>query len=110
MHLEQAKDFLAESQNTYQVLASMDDVDFERSTLFKSWTLNQIICHLHVWNHAALLQLTDEDALRVFFSEAKRASATGSFRNFEHEKSERLLGKSLLEAWIDKGGSNGRGV
>ncbi|MEQ1783641.1 MAG: maleylpyruvate isomerase N-terminal domain-containing protein [Hyphomonadaceae bacterium] len=61
--MEQAADFLAETEALAGLLAKLPDAAFDEATQFKGWTLNDVIRHLHFWNRAAGLQLTDEAEL-----------------------------------------------
>ena len=60
--LEQADDFLAESDALAALLERMKPEDWEKPTQFKGWTPNDVVVHLHYWNKAADLSSTDEDA------------------------------------------------
>ncbi len=46
--MQQAEDFRAESRALAAVLATLDDADFDRPTLFKGWTIDHVIGHLHM--------------------------------------------------------------
>jgi len=59
MSLEQSIDFKEESISLYDLLKDKDDDVFNFNTQFKSWTINDVLYHLHVWNNAAYLSLTD---------------------------------------------------
>ena len=96
--MEQADDFLAESEALYGLMADLSEADFERPTAFKGWTLNQVIRHLHVWNQGALLSLTDEPGFDAFYAKAG-ANLSGGLRAFEDEWLEGLSGAELLETW-----------
>jgi len=61
--MDQAADFLAETQALAGLLATLPDAAFAEATQFKGWTVNDVIRHLHFWNRAAGLQLTDEAEL-----------------------------------------------
>ena len=61
--MEQAADFLAETRALAGLLAPLSDDAFDEATQFKGWTLNDVTRHLHFWNRAAGLQLTDEAEL-----------------------------------------------
>ena len=50
--LQQAYDFYDESNAINALLSNIDDDQFNESTLFKGWTFNNIIGHLHVWNRS----------------------------------------------------------
>ena len=60
--LTEAADFKAESDALHALLQDKDDADFERPTLFKDWSVNDVMGHLHIWNHAVNLSVTDEAA------------------------------------------------
>ena len=61
--LQQALDFRQESDAVFTLLDGLDDQDWGRKTQFKEWTLNDIIAHLHMGNHAADLSLQDTKRL-----------------------------------------------
>lgn len=63
---EQPRDFEAESEALYQLLTPLSDRDFERKTQFKNWTIHDVVSHLHAWNWAAHLSLTDEAGFAKF--------------------------------------------
>ena len=44
--LQQAYDFCDESNAIYELLSNIDDDQFNKSTLFKGWTFNNVIGHL----------------------------------------------------------------
>ena len=48
--MQQATDFREESLTLLALIADLDDVGFEQVTQFKSWTINDVIRHLHFWN------------------------------------------------------------
>ncbi len=48
---ELARDFRAESEALYALIAPLNDAELGQSTAFKEWTLNTVIRHLHIWNH-----------------------------------------------------------
>jgi uncharacterized protein (TIGR03084 family) len=63
---QQPTDFRDESEALYQLLAPLDDADFERKTQFKGWQINDVVSHLHAWNWAADLSLADSEAFSRF--------------------------------------------
>ena len=66
MSLEQSIDFKEESNSLYNILKEKNDDVFNSATQFKSWTINDVLYHLHVWNNAAYLSLTDEKKFSKF--------------------------------------------
>jgi len=97
--MQQAADFLAESEALYALLAGLPDRDFEQATAFKGWTINNVLGHLHMWNRAADLSLTDGDAFLAFFRTVSDHVRTGSLSAFEAQWLEGLAGRALLEGW-----------
>ena len=45
--LPQAVDFRAESDELHTLLLTLTDADWDRPTLFKQWTVNDVVQHLH---------------------------------------------------------------
>ncbi len=61
--MEQSTDFLEETRALAGLLGPLPDAAFGEATQFKGWTVDDVIRHLHFWNRAAGLQLTDEAEL-----------------------------------------------
>jgi len=97
--LQQAIDFRDESEALFQLLAPLSDADFDRATLFKDWTLNDILGHLHMWNWAADLSLQDGDAFLEFAASAMDDINSGSLRGFEAKWRDGVSGEKLRDAW-----------
>ncbi len=96
--MQQADDFLAESEALFRLVEPLADEEFERRTEFKGWTLNNVIRHLHVWNYGADLSLTDEDAFEAFYS-AVGSSVSGGLKAFEERYLDGLAGRELVGVW-----------
>ncbi len=94
--MQQAEDFRAESR-ALLALVSSAPARLDEPTQFRNWTLNEVIQHLHVWNHMAFLQLEDEEALTGHLR-AMRASGQ-AMRTFENAFLGGLSGLPLLAAW-----------
>ena len=56
--MQQAADFLAESDVLAAVLATLPEASWARPTQFKGWSVNDIMVHLHFWNQMAHDTLT----------------------------------------------------
>ncbi|HSQ69498.1 MAG TPA: TIGR03084 family metal-binding protein [Steroidobacteraceae bacterium] len=97
--LQEATDFQDESEALFGLLEPLPDADFERSTLFKGWTVNQVIGHLHLWNWAADLTLRDPAAFLEFGAKVMESVASGGLRSFEDRWLEGRHGRSLLMEW-----------
>lgn len=96
--MQQAHDFLEESEALAAVLADLPDADWNRATRFKNWTVDDIAVHLHFWNKAADLSLTDPDAFAAFIEGVLAHLRSGALRRFENgEIAQR--GRALYEVW-----------
>ena len=98
--MEQAGDFLAETEALAGLLAPLPDAAFDEATQFKGWTVNDVIRHLHFWNRAAGLQLTDEAELVRLLG---ATSGAGGMRAVEREVV-RASGQALRAEWLATAG------
>lgn len=98
--MQQAQDFCDESEAIDALLASLADGDYAQSTLFKRWTIDEVLRHLHVWNIAADLALADAAAFRVFLGQMAAGISGGRLPDFEKAYLDGLSGTALREAWI----------
>ena len=64
--MKQALDFLEDSRQLFNLLRDKSDEDLKIKTQFKSWTINDVIGHLHIFNFAANLSLKSSDELNFF--------------------------------------------
>ncbi len=96
--MKQAEDFRGVSADLDSLLSDLSDADFERKTGFKSWSVDEILRHLHVWNRAALFSLMDAAGFKVFMQDVT-ASRGLNFRDFEKGQAGGLSGQALLDAW-----------
>lgn len=95
--MEQAADFLEETRALGALLAPLPDAAFGEATQFKGWTVNDVIRHLHFWNQAAGLQLSDEAELSRRIA---GAMAPGGMRAFEAETVP-ASGQALRAQWLE---------
>ncbi|MGB5076910.1 MAG: TIGR03084 family metal-binding protein [Sphingorhabdus sp.] len=100
--MQQAQDFEDENEALRILLSSLTDEEFEMPTLFKNWTINDIIRHLHVWNIAADLSLNDEEAFDAFIQVMKTGIKEGRLRTFEYDYLQGLSGQSLVTRWVQQ--------
>ena len=97
--MQQAGDFLDESETLAAVLAGLAEGDWQRETQFKRWTLDDIVVHLHFWNRAADLSLVDPEGFgQLARKVVARAQADGSLRPIENE-TVAARGPALYDAW-----------
>jgi uncharacterized protein (TIGR03084 family) len=98
--MQQARDFLDESEALFAVLSPLDEDAFDTVTLFKGWTFNNILRHLHVWNIAADLSLTDNAAFGAMLRNLMGSVKDGRFTEAEEVYLKGLSGQELLATWI----------
>jgi len=96
---QQAIDFRDESKALFGLMRPLPAEAFGAPTQFKQWTFDDVIGHLHLWNHAADLSLTDEGAFQAFIGRVIGYVARGALREFEREWLGGLRGAELLEQW-----------
>ncbi len=98
--LQQAIDFRDESDALHTLLNPLTDSAFDQGTQFKGWTINDVLAHLHFWNWAADLSLTDESGFQALMADVNEAMSGGaSLRHIETTRLEGLKGRPLLRAW-----------
>lgn len=98
--MQQAQDFRDESEAIHALLAPLADADYAKPTLFKGWTIDEVLRHLHVWNIAADLALSDAEAFRAFLGQMAAGIRGGRLPDFEKQYLEGLSGTKLRDAWI----------
>jgi uncharacterized protein (TIGR03084 family) len=96
----QPADFRDETEALYARLAPLGESALARETAFKTWTIGDIVAHLHVWNWGADLALTDP----ARFDETFRAlddvlAKGGTMRDFERRHLGGLGEHGLIEGW-----------
>jgi len=100
--LQQALDFKAESDALYAILQPLEDVDFDRKTLFKDWTVNDVLQHLHFFNYAADLSLHDEAGIVKLLTDLQAAYADGeTIVSYTDKQLNGVRGRELLLLWHD---------
>jgi uncharacterized protein (TIGR03084 family) len=99
--MQQAIDFLDESEALAALVAPLSDAGYETPTQFKRWSINNILRHLHVWNIAADLSLTDEAAFGDFIGHMAAGIRGRRLPDFEAAYLDNLSGRKLRETWAD---------
>jgi uncharacterized protein (TIGR03084 family) len=97
--MQQALDLRDESAALAALLAPLSDADFEQETLFKGWTITNILRHLHVWNIAAGKSLDGEEAFSSFMAGLMAGGSRLRFTEMEAHYLAGLSGQPLLAAW-----------
>ena len=75
--LQQIVDLRAEADEFDRLLAGLKDDDWRRATLFKGWTIDDIVQHLHMGDRMGLASATDDTAFAALRADiqAKRATS-----------------------------------
>ncbi len=98
--IQQAIDFRDESEALYQLIEPIKTEVFHQESLFKNWTINDFLGHLHIWNWAADQSLNDEAAFNDFLEALMTGIGAGdSLRAFETKWLKGLEGRELLQEW-----------
>lgn len=99
--MQQAADFLDETNALAKLIAPLSDTDYLQETAFKAWTIDMVLRHLHFWNKAALLSVTDEPAFDALVSELTTALRDGALPVHEKAHFNGLTGRALRDAWLE---------
>ncbi len=84
----QIADFRAECDCLAEILEPLSDDDFERATLFKEWTIHDVVAQLHIFNYAADASIHDQ-------------SAFDDFKQFMATRRGRLTLLELTDEWLE---------
>lgn len=100
--LQQALDFRDESDQLYGLLGPLSDEQLDRKTQFKDWTLNDVVAHLHFWNYAADLSLSDSEGFAVLMKKIVDAVGSGAgHMGYTHDWLDGCAGHALVQRWHD---------
>ena len=98
--LRQIADFREEARQLYGLLDTLRDEDWQQPTLFKGWTVNDVVQHLHFGDIMAATSATDPEAFAALRADVAAKRATGLTR--VEETRLRLgdpRGRDLLQRW-----------
>lgn len=96
--------FRDESEALHRLLGPMQDAGFAQATLFKRWTIDDILRHLHFWNGAAAQSLADPSEFAGFVTRLRAELQRSSLREIENAALAPLRGRALLQAWQERCG------
>ena len=100
--MQQAHDFLAESRALAVILEPLPDAVFARQTQFKRWAIDDVLGHLHMFNHAAEVTLRSGEEFDRFFAPIAIKMQKGmSLAEIHREWLEGLAGRRLFETWLE---------
>lgn len=107
--MQQAIDFQDESRALALILEPLKDADFDMPTLFKGWSIDDVLGHLHMFNVAALDTLHSDTAFDRFFAPiATMLTAGKSLREAQYPWLDGLRGRALFETWREMSGQVAR--
>jgi len=96
----EALDFKAECDQIYALLEDHNESIFDKVTLFKNWTIGDVIRHLHLWNIAADMSLSDPDAFEDLTRELMTQMGSGlSHIEFQTAYFEGQSNAEVFRAW-----------
>jgi uncharacterized protein (TIGR03084 family) len=100
--LPQAADFRAEADELRKLLVTLTDADWVRATLFKQWTVNDIVRHLHDGDLMAAASVAGPESFAMFRAERQALVDRGLTRvQAANERLGDLAGSRLLERWYE---------
>lgn len=98
--MQHINDLRAEAAALHALLGSVPDAEWAKPTLFKGWTINDVIIHLHAGDLLAAASVKDPAAFGVMLADirAKRTSGMSSIEE-NRQRIGPLSGARLLEKW-----------
>ena len=100
--MQQAHDFREECDVLAELLEPLAQYDCARPTKFKDWSADDVLTHLHFFNVAADLSLTDVDAFDDLFAKLFKAMGEGTGGlAFSHAWLGDVRGRTLFKMWRD---------
>ncbi len=98
---QQPYEFRDETEALHALVAPLDAAAFARPTGFKGWTIDDVIGHLHFWNWAADLSLSDPAAFEKTGAAAlAHLGRGGTVRDFERGWLGGRSGPALVAEWL----------
>jgi len=100
--LQQIIDLIAERDELHRLLLDIEAADWDRPTLFKGWTVNDVVQHLHVGDQLAWTSATAPQDFDELIGSMRRRREAGMTRVEEtRDRLGDLVGPRLLVAWHD---------
>src|ERR1019366_3317798 len=101
--LPQAADFRSEADELHKLLVTLTDADWDRATLFKQWTVNDIVRHLHDGDLMAAASVAGPERFAKFRAERQALLDQGLTRvRAANRHLGDLAGRRLLERWYQQ--------
>ncbi len=100
--MRQADDYMKEVKALADLLSGQPEDVFQLETLFKSWTVNDVIGHLHMFDLAALAALESDAAFDAFFAPIQTNLNQGlTLLQCQYPFLGSLSGIGLFQKWQD---------
>lgn len=104
--IKEADDFLAECDCLAALLERADGSIFQTPTLFKNWTVDDIVGHLYIWNIAAAITLESREKFQEFFKFVMTRMGAGESqiqmqRVWLANQNDAATGPALFDLWRD---------
>ena len=98
--MQQASDFVEEAKQLGKLLEKQSDSVFDIVTLFKSWTINDVIGHLYMFDVAALKTLEGDKVFEDFFAPIRSGIKDGkTLLQMQKPFVGSLSGRALFKVW-----------
>ena len=98
--IKQAEDFRQESESLYEVFAALQEDNFDITTAFKSYTIRDVLAHIHLFNYAAQLSLDDQNKFQILSNQLiKKFSQGMSMIDVADEWLDGCSNTTLLKNW-----------
>ena len=98
--MQQAEDFMAESRALENILEPLTEAEFATPTLFKGWTIDDVIGHLHMFIVAAEKTRESDIAFEEFFAPILAGLSAGrSLVKTQYPWLDGLQERALFAAW-----------
>jgi uncharacterized protein (TIGR03084 family) len=99
--LEQARDLREEGDELYELLKTLEESDWERATPFKSWTVREVVEHLHFSDRLAVQSLrSGEEFLKTVEDMVRSATEEGlDLRTYARRTIGSRKASQLLQLW-----------
>lgn len=100
--LEQAHDYRDECAALNDLLVGLREDQWDAPTQFKNWTTNDVLGHLHLFDHAAQVTLESTGRLRELFAQLQAGRADGrTLVEVTRDWLGGCSGEALRERWFD---------
>ena len=100
MEIQQITDLRDEADELDRLLVTLKPADWDRPTLFKQWTINDVVQHLHMADVMAFNSVTDPDGYDRLMADIAAQRAKGLSRVVEtRQRFSHLSGEGLRAHW-----------